>query len=817
MMSLQCILQRASRRAVFHATKRTKRTRINPLWSRIQYRWVSTPSIESLEHLSCVVDDDDDDNGDDEMEPNLEERDRMLEEIRSSLHSNVERILNEKPQIRKKWERIAHHRKRDRPKHQSLPPPTTTPPLALLDLLRQPIEQNAGATAVPAATEPTEPPLSQPLDLLGLLQDDTAFDNLEKEQSPDAVDTTESLDARPTSLMDLLSDDDDAEYQESLSSNEPVEGTMTSLLDTLRKLEKQPASIDSPYEASLAGASLVDDTPAEMGYHATGNVEEPLSVAAAVDEGFSLLLALKRRDWTEIQDVDEDEHDDNPSHEAIVKEDVIVEEEVLEEEQTESDISEEILSDDEHDHVEDDSLLETVETVLEEAALGDVVLSTTDYNALLLSIATASVQTNEAISLMLKTYDQMSELGRAGAECSPDATTYTILMVTLDRKAHAPLSAIDICRQMMNSGVMLSSAALVEGLSCLIRRNQTEDTKRLIHSVLDDDRSQLVIPGWAWTGLLRMYKNENMQDEALNLIDKCLQMNGERYVRSVGNMLLDTISWPHKDRGGHRIDRSSLLEKLVHKLESLSNDGESDNRVEFLGEEGRASSYKPSYRSWKRLVLSLASEADNTINSGWDLVRRAFISMNASLEHSWPDESLLKAGLRAAQVAGDAKLAVDLVLRVHDKQMSEREEIGSSERGMIESKSLWSDDILIAGEQLSGGTNNLTVPDDDSVAIHQDQTEAPVDLDLKPSTGRRKPVRVPLPAYTSAMRLCVAVGDTDSADRLLDCVRGPQSTVAVSLKNDLYLLALKGCAKIGNSDTAEALLTEMQENEMNPT
>jgi pentatricopeptide repeat protein len=85
------------------------------------------------------------------------------------------------------------------------------------------------------------------------------------------------------------------------------------------------------------------------------------------------------------------------------------------------------------------------------------------------------------------------------------------------------------------------------------------------------------------------------------------------------------------------------------------------------------------------------------------------------------------------------------------------------------------------------------------------------------STIDRKSVRVPMQAFSSAMRLCVATGDMNSADRLLDSLRDPRNTIPLTKKIEVFTLALKGYAKTGNSDAAQDLLKDMQIRGLNPT
>lgn len=285
-------------------------------------------------------------------------------------------------------------------------------------------------------------------------------------------------------------------------------------------------------------------------------------------------------------------------------------------------------------------------------------------------------------------------------------------------------------------------------------------------------------------------------------------------------------------------------------LESCGNRDSTPQENEFLCH------YSPSYDVWKRLVLSLASEVDRETGSGWPIVHKAFESMQNSVEHYWPDSSLLKTGLKVSEVTGDAELAVDLVLRVHNKRMGDQERFESSsyssaQSNPVESTSLWSDDGVDADVDQSVIKADLfgssvfwsdidTIQDGDRRTSPSEQTNpsestspseessiaptvfggatVPWENDVPPTSNERKSVRVPLQAFISSMRLCVATGDMSSAEKLLGCIRDSRNVIPTTMKKDLFTLALKGYAKVGNSDEARALLKEMQDdNVLNPT
>lgn len=648
-MSLQPILRAARSRALLCTGSRRlgapRQCTAHLVWRRNQHHWLSTSSKDGFSWEKSVgnaatlqeIGSDDDETG-----TTSAERDRMLREIRKSIHNNVERIVNEKPGVRKKWKRILHRRQKEQ-RRQSLSFSVTRDKTSgnapqtmnqncvseadpwtanksgdsvseiwsggtahraesniqpvsaqthfesawgtssrgsteseeafdaesnliqaetrdenqsFLELLRQPIEEETVVTpeAVTDGSLATHSSL-----LLSLLNDDAAFadpaeetrgDNVKRNEddgmnlSSGLSTTSESLKTQPTSLMDLLNDDNDAEPMSSFAS-EINEDLYSSQEDKLTDQDEhagiQSASLfdllSQPIEEEQSGDSKSFDFDEEV--DATANVwsskspesdktdENTRGGVAFVDEGLALLLALRGRDWSQMgeDEESEDESEHGVPETADIEEEIVIETDIEEEEigiKAGYDMMEETGHDEDDEQVGDNGRLDEITGLLDEAGSGDMVLTTVDYNALLLHVVTSSLQTDDTIELMLKTYQQMSELGRSGVDCAPDATTFIILMVTLDRRANAPLSAADICRQMMDSGVELSSEAFVQGISCLNLRNGIRDTERLMNSVLDNETSQLVVPIWAWMSLLRMYKNENMQHEALDLVEKCI-------------------------------------------------------------------------------------------------------------------------------------------------------------------------------------------------------------------------------------------------------------------------------------------------------
>lgn len=713
---------------------------------------------------------------------------------------------------------------------------------SFLKLLLQPIEdealtnklENVSHVSVSSIDRKTS---SQPSSLLDLLSDtetsSSSIDvHVQREDdngvrtSSEITTTPDSTRTEPASLMDLLNEKDHRD--EALIVEESVSmDSMGNQFSSLRNLLNTDDAVDNGTKVEEASTSRLTDDNIER-KTANDNVgrndTEEHDFSDVVDEGLALLLALHDRNWSQMEQVREDEEDASPQDHVIVEEEVLPESEIVEEEfelETSDDTKEMTSYEDYHIEIVDlDLMLENIEELLEEAAFGEVKLSTTDYNAMLIRIATSPLPTDDVVAPMLKVYRHMSELVESGAECSPDATTYTILMTALDRRANAPLSAADICRQMMDSGIELSSEACFHGMSFLNRTNDIASMERLMNLIVD--RKTFQVPLWAWMSLLRVYKNENAQQKALDLLERCIETNNDRSVGTVTNLVLETMAWPRRDRGGLRIDRTSLLTSVMEKLATASSGAFGDEDGE------RIAACSRQYHVWNRLIILLESEVDRRTNSGWDVVHKAFQSMRNAVQDFWPDSSLLKIGLDAAQVSRDAELAVDLIIRMHNKQMQGTES--------LESASKWNSDVVGAsddhlkgdGDQSTNGhilSEALDHPKRDFSGMIGNLSEA-IDIDSDPMGTETvndrdqhefPAIRVPPQAFTAAMRICVATGDANSVNRLLDTIRDSRNTIPRSMKTELYTLALKGFAKVGDSDDAQALLREMQDGGLTPT
>jgi hypothetical protein len=250
-----------------------------------------------------------------------------------------------------------------------------------------------------------------------------------------------------------------------------------------------------------------------------GDDMEYYTSSSALDQGLAILLAMKDRDWEQLEAVAEFPEEEFPPEDEVIE---IELESDSDSEENSDEGEDELTSLD--DNEDDASLLGDIRDLLEWTSFGEIVLSTADYNVVLLQLATSTLQTDEAIKMMVKTYRHMTEVGRSNAECAPDATTYTILMVTLDRRAKAPSSAAEICKEMMSSDVKLSPEALVQGLRSFRRRNNIKDAECLFNSALDSESHETNVPVDAWLGLLRIYKHLDMQQEAVDLVTRCIQV-----------------------------------------------------------------------------------------------------------------------------------------------------------------------------------------------------------------------------------------------------------------------------------------------------
>ena len=410
------------------------------------------------------------------------------------------------------------------------------PQSSLLDILRQPMEeeiQSARYSEEKIATEASGDSRESVSTRTAMMSTD--FKGASERELPPL-----DFGPDPCSVMSMFGPPDDCvndNYDgKRLSSDMHQNWINEAKLDRLGAYHESSAqSIEKAGVSWPTPITSMDDVWTDDSYQFGFTDAESQSPSNALDCGLALILAMKDTDWAQLNTAIEDDEDDSSQRRSDdVKDELLgpygeteeIVEEIFDEEMngkngngTDGGVR---FSNDK----DNDILLDGIRVLLQEASFGDIEFSTEDYNTVLLHLATStSLHVDDAMGMMIKTYQQMSELAKAGeGNSAPDATTYTVLMVALDRRAQAPLTAADVCREMMDSNIEVSAQALVQGMRCFQRRNNVQDAERLLNYVLDDKEHQTVVPVDAFTRLLEMYKVLDLQQEAADLVAKCIKV-----------------------------------------------------------------------------------------------------------------------------------------------------------------------------------------------------------------------------------------------------------------------------------------------------
>ena len=181
----------------------------------------------------------------------------------------------------------------------------------------------------------------------------------------------------------------------------------------------------------------------------------------------------------------------------------------------------------EEEEAETPNQLELVQDLLEEARNGTIELSTKEYNLLLSRMATAiDLSVEDVMDTLLRIYHQMKKLAM------PDETTYEILVFALDRRVSGGSGSSnrtirDLLKDMVHFKVQLSSNLLLkQGIRCCDQDNDVKLAKRLIVDyALGDENRTYKVSTRVIRSLMKMFARENMQKDAINLLEKCLKVS----------------------------------------------------------------------------------------------------------------------------------------------------------------------------------------------------------------------------------------------------------------------------------------------------
>jgi hypothetical protein len=636
------------------------------------------------------------------------------------------------------------------------------------------------------------------------------------------------------------------------------------------------ADADAYADGGITSPNGNDSTSTNASASASTNNDEAIHMALA------LLRVLPEDAWENfdalgLQGDDDDDFDDDFDDDEVVCEENELFVNTEQPEQTsdysgdahlvQQDVGDEQHDDQDDNDYDDDGDYDEIARLLDmvaDAKVGRLVLKTSDYNTILARFAIAPELTVErTLENVMQTYQQMVEMAKVGmTDSGPDATTYELLMLTLNRRLSSSNTAVEIMQQMMSSrGVGWTPQTMKAAFQLCQGRKDLKSARVVLKDVVADKSRSFKIPSGVLLAYSDMLKSEDAQNEALELLELSMEVStgtvcAARYAffgfgfltiehiipqeqtgdRSQGldDVLVSCIRWPQRDRNGQSIDNTLFLSKILRILEA-----DASNPAGFY--------------VWKQFIVECAKRKARQNASRWELVQRVLKKLSTDNPRFWPDHLLLKCGLEASEFLLDSELASTLIARAleHDGEvqaprtdntfesdmshlLSDSKEFSFGIKAetnpnnafesdlshlMSDSKQWeWADgpsfdetkstEIDAAGDEPTHGAS-LELP---PVGAAADESTYAASLEVPP-VGRS---RVVFRDILKGMEICVHGSDMRSGRLILDSVDAFPEAVPVEGKRALYSLGLKGFAVIGDFESAEQLLSAMILNDLKP-
>jgi hypothetical protein len=574
------------------------------------------------------------------------------------------------------------------------------------------------------------------------------------------------------SLMDLL-DEDELDVDPSMQSqgvsqaeflpDAEVDDVHTST-DLANNIHKETSEQTNPGDYS---SFMSDDflNTADFSRHKVSHDD-------VISHGVALLASMSEKEWHTVYCDENEDHEQSESSRSIVDvEDELV---ILDDEDDETKNSTEKETDEQpveqsvdqevpDTHMsmsikEDDGIMPKVESLIQDLFDGNLKISTSDCNLLLLLLASSSEYENEAaVEMIMQIYSYMI---LDDNDTPPDGFTYSIVIPSLVKRGEAPSVAANIISDMILDTVRWSNPeAVVQAMRCLELYRKLDKAEHLLRHILNSKEGRTVIPVQAVTPILRMYKAERKSDEVMDLIDDYIYDAG--LGPHISELISEVISWPRFSKKGERIDNRTFQTFLFNLLKILER------------EQSRFS--RPSNKMWKRMITELAKSAPTKGHSAEVAMIHEIIWLLLKRDLSyWPDDVILKYGLEISARQEDSNLAVELLQRVVNKPTLEED---------------WSSSDM-----------------NDASGAHE-------------LVSAYRASRPPFPpqALILAMQTCVSAKDVSSISSLLSLLDLPELMIPLIAKQELLNQAVRGYAGAHEFARAKMRLNELSENGLNPS
>lgn len=269
---------------------------------------------------------------------------------------------------------------------------------------------------------------------------------------------------------------------------------------------------------------------------------------------------------------------------------------------------------------------------------GKYMLTTEECNLLLAKLVTSMELTIDTIlNHSLELFEHMKSLGYSGmGESGPDAYTFRILMMALNRRLMASGEALKVGKEMLESNIAFTPEAFLNCMDICFARNDLDAATDVLDTVLGRDPT-FRPPVDSYICIVEMMKKQNLQTEAFDLLRRTQEMNSLG-IRDEIKLLSSLCRWPVRSRRGDLIDTAPLLLKIGKLLERKSQEGK--NLDHFI---------------WTTLVDQLSQQAKSCALH-WKDVNTILESFFRFYPNYFLDTKLLKTCLEASEALANANL-----------------------------------------------------------------------------------------------------------------------------------------------------------------
>ena len=422
-------------------------------------------------------------------------------------------------------------------------------------------------------------------------------------------------------------------------------------------------------------------------------------------------------------------------------------------------------------------------------------------------------------------------------------------MVAFGDRGNDHQAAKFVCERMLdalrNDGLELSSTAVSIGARFLKKAGDMINAEKLLSESLGELGSGVEVSPDVFHHVLALYKEDNLQEDAIKLLDIFfteIGADGSDFLQ-LDDFIKSLIRWPERNRRGNRIAVALHHQNIYEYLERRCSDGPGNPDDQ----------YQPSYFVWRDLLRCLSRAAKLESKGQYELVRRACRCLvNSSRDETHPDHLVLNVGLSTAEALGDAKLASDMILWAWESAEQFVETASPSHVSYIDGvtrdpadKELDAELDFLLGSNAVDSTSNSSGEAEGEGCRDLFSADGVVDVDAS-STGLLSStndedgigsdwshsehesgppqhfVHIPINAYYTAIKICLARGEPELAHAVLraGCV-GPSEDVDMRLPNSsrshLFNLVMSGYSQAGDCGSVKSLLDEMRENGPRPT